>query len=85
MLTYQIDMCFIVIIEHGQNLLEVGQNFIVPCHICSKNGSDHSLSDLLEIVTIEGFEDIAVVILQNSEGHAAMMVLQRRYVVVANG
>lgn len=60
--TYQIDMCFIEIIEHRQNVLEIRQDFIMPCHIRRQNGPYHAFSNLFEVFTGERFENIAILV-----------------------
>ena len=36
---YQINVCSIVVIENGRNLLELCDNFIVTCHISGQNAA----------------------------------------------
>lgn len=52
-------------------------------HVGSQDAPDHTLPDLLEGLAAEALEDVAVVVLQNPERHAAVMVFKRRNVVVS--
>lgn len=84
-ISYQIDMCFVVIIKRWQNFFEIRQDFIVSCHVSRQNGSNHSFSYLFKIFAAEWFENIAIIILQNSKSNAAMVIFKWRYIVIADG
>lgn len=82
--SYQINMRLIGIIKHGHDFRKVGQNFIVPRHIRRQYAPDHPLPDLFEIFASEGLEDVAILVFQKPKGHATVMILQWRDVIVAN-
>lgn len=76
-------MGLVVVVEAGQDVLEVSQDLVVPGHVRGQDAPDHALAHQLEVLAAERLEDVAVVVLQYPEGHAAVVVLQGRDVIVA--
>ena len=65
--------------DHG---LQVGQQLHVFGHVRGQNHVDHHLAKGLQLLRGEMREDVALVGLQQFEGHGEMMILQDALVVV---
>lgn len=77
-------MRFVIVIKCWYDFLEIGEDFIVSGHVRSQNAADHAFSHLLEVLHTERSENVAIVVLQQAECHAAVVVLQRGNVVIAD-
>lgn len=80
---YQIYVSFIVVVKTGQNFAKIGQNLVVSRHVGGQNAPNHPFSHLLKVFTTKGFEDVAIVVFEESKSYAAMVILQWRDIVVA--
>lgn len=65
--------------------LELCQYLIVPSHVCGQDAADDAFSHHTEQLRSHCAEDVTLRQLQDTESHGAMMVLQRRNVIVAQG
>lgn len=48
----------------------------MPSHIGGEDAADHPFAHLLEVVAAERLEYVAILVFQDPEGDAAVMVLQ---------
>lgn len=83
--TYQIDVGSIVVIKDGGDLIELVEDLVVTGHVGRQNAADDSLADAFVDVGREGSENVGRRIFQNVERHRAVVIFQRRNVIVAQG
>lgn len=73
----------VVVVKDGRNLVKLVEDLVVTGHVRRQNAAYHTLSNCFVDVGREGAEQIGRRVLQDVERHRAVVVLQRRNVVVA--
>ena len=84
-LTDEIDVSAIVVIEVRGDEIELAEDFVVTGHVGGQDAADDALAHALVLVAGEGGEQVGRRVLQDVERHRAVVVLQRRDVVVPQG
>ena len=84
--SYHVDMGSVVIVQSAwRDLFELAEDLVVSGHVRGQDAPDHSFPDGFEHFGRELAKDVGRRILEDVERHRAVVILQRRDVVVPQG
>ena len=81
--TDQVDVGSVLIVEDGHDIVELAKDLIVARHVGGQDAADDSFTHALVAGAAQVAEDVGRRIVHDVERHRAVVVLQRRDVVVA--
>jgi len=73
----------VIVVKDGRDLVELVEDFVVARHVGGQDAADDALPHALVHLAAERGEQVGRWLLQNIERHRAVVILQWRYVVVA--